>query len=67
MIKKISYLGLGTMGSGMASNLLKAGYQTYCLGPNSRKMRTIREERRTGRKNTGRRCPRCRSCHVLLE
>jgi len=27
MIKKISYLGLGTMGSGMASNLLKAAYQ----------------------------------------
>ena len=27
MIKKICYLGLGTMGSGMASNLLKAGYQ----------------------------------------
>jgi 3-hydroxyisobutyrate dehydrogenase-like beta-hydroxyacid dehydrogenase len=27
MIKTISYLGLGTMGSGMASNLLKAGYK----------------------------------------
>jgi 3-hydroxyisobutyrate dehydrogenase-like beta-hydroxyacid dehydrogenase len=27
MIKKISYLGLGTMGTGMASNLLKAGYE----------------------------------------
>jgi 3-hydroxyisobutyrate dehydrogenase-like beta-hydroxyacid dehydrogenase len=27
MIKTISYLGLGTMGSGMASNLLKAGYR----------------------------------------
>ena len=27
MIRKISYLGLGTMGSGMASNLLKAGYE----------------------------------------
>src|SRR6267154_1918722 len=27
MMKKIAYLGLGTMGSGMASNLLKAGYQ----------------------------------------
>jgi 3-hydroxyisobutyrate dehydrogenase-like beta-hydroxyacid dehydrogenase len=26
MIKTISYLGLGTMGNGMASNLLKAGY-----------------------------------------
>lgn len=26
MIKKISYLGLGTMGNGMAFNLLKAGY-----------------------------------------
>jgi 3-hydroxyisobutyrate dehydrogenase-like beta-hydroxyacid dehydrogenase len=26
MMKTISYLGLGTMGSGMASNLLKAGY-----------------------------------------
>jgi 3-hydroxyisobutyrate dehydrogenase-like beta-hydroxyacid dehydrogenase len=27
MIKRISYLGLGTMGGGMALNLLKAGYQ----------------------------------------
>jgi len=27
MIKKISYLGLGTMGGGMVSNLLKAGYE----------------------------------------
>jgi len=27
MIKTISYLGLGTMGSGMAFNLLKAGYK----------------------------------------
>jgi 3-hydroxyisobutyrate dehydrogenase-like beta-hydroxyacid dehydrogenase len=27
MIKTISYLGLGTMGSGMASNLLKASYE----------------------------------------
>ncbi len=27
MVKTISYLGLGTMGSGMASNLLKASYQ----------------------------------------
>jgi 3-hydroxyisobutyrate dehydrogenase-like beta-hydroxyacid dehydrogenase len=27
MIKTISYLGLGTMGSSMASNLLKAGYE----------------------------------------
>src|SRR6267154_1043070 len=27
MIKTISYLGLGMMGSGMAANLLKAGYK----------------------------------------
>src|SRR5258708_19328887 len=27
MIKTISYLGLGTMGGGMASNLLKTGYK----------------------------------------
>jgi 3-hydroxyisobutyrate dehydrogenase-like beta-hydroxyacid dehydrogenase len=27
MIKKISYLGLGTMGGGMVSNLLKTGYE----------------------------------------
>ena len=27
MITKIAYLGLGTMGAGMASNLLKAGYK----------------------------------------
>jgi 3-hydroxyisobutyrate dehydrogenase-like beta-hydroxyacid dehydrogenase len=31
MIKTISYLGLGTMGSGMAANLLKAGYRPYRL------------------------------------
>src|SRR6201987_925000 len=44
MIRKISYLGLGTMGSGMASNLLKAGYQltvwdrtTAKCGPFARK------------------------------
>src|SRR5205809_629054 len=31
MTKKISYLGLGTMGSGMVTNLLKAGYElTVC-------------------------------------
>jgi len=27
MIKTIAYLGLGTMGSGMVTNLLKAGYE----------------------------------------
>ena len=27
MVKTISYLGLGTMGSGMAANLLKARYK----------------------------------------
>jgi 3-hydroxyisobutyrate dehydrogenase-like beta-hydroxyacid dehydrogenase len=27
MIKTISYLGLGTMGGGMASNLVKASYK----------------------------------------
>src|SRR5437588_3075990 len=27
MVKTISYLGLGTMGGGMASNLLRAGYK----------------------------------------
>jgi 3-hydroxyisobutyrate dehydrogenase-like beta-hydroxyacid dehydrogenase len=31
MIKTISYLGLGTMGSGMASNLLKAGCKLTIL------------------------------------
>ncbi len=31
MIKAISYLGLGTMGSGMASNLLKAGHEVTVL------------------------------------
>src|SRR5438876_5738856 len=37
MIKKISYLGLGTMGSGMASNLLKAGYQLTVWNRSSEK------------------------------
>jgi 3-hydroxyisobutyrate dehydrogenase-like beta-hydroxyacid dehydrogenase len=37
MIKTISYLGLGTMGSGMASNLLKAGYQLTVWNRSSEK------------------------------
>jgi len=37
MIKTISYLGLGTMGSGMASNLLKAGYELTVWNRNTEK------------------------------
>jgi len=37
MIKTISYLGLGTMGSGMVSNLLKAGYQLTVWNRNAEK------------------------------
>src|SRR5437588_4761168 len=37
MIKTISYLGLGTMGSGMASNLLKAGYALTVWNRNAEK------------------------------
>src|SRR6266404_1278040 len=37
MIKAISYLGLGTMGSGMASNLLKAGYNLTVWNRNAEK------------------------------
>jgi 3-hydroxyisobutyrate dehydrogenase-like beta-hydroxyacid dehydrogenase len=37
MIKTISYLGLGTMGSGMAANLLKAGYQLTVWNRNTEK------------------------------
>ena len=37
MIKTISYLGLGTMGSGMASNLLKAGYNLTVWNRNAEK------------------------------
>lgn len=37
MTKTISYLGLGTMGSGMASNLLKAGYKLTVWNRNAEK------------------------------
>jgi len=37
MIETISYLGLGTMGSGMASNLLKAGYELTVWNRNAEK------------------------------
>jgi len=67
MIKKITYLGLGTMGSGMASNLLKARLPTHCLGSHYRKMQTIRQERRARWTNAGRCCARCRSRYVQLE
>src|SRR6476661_6309104 len=41
MIKKISYLGLGTMGSGMVSNLLKAGYQLTVWNRSPEKCKTF--------------------------
>jgi 3-hydroxyisobutyrate dehydrogenase-like beta-hydroxyacid dehydrogenase len=37
MIKTISYIGLGTMGSGMAANLLKAGYDLTVWNRSARK------------------------------
>jgi len=37
MITRISYLGLGTMGSGMASNLLEAGYKLAVWNRNPEK------------------------------
>src|SRR5467141_4559780 len=37
MMKTISYLGLGTMGSGMVSNLLKAGYKLTVWNRNAEK------------------------------
>jgi 3-hydroxyisobutyrate dehydrogenase-like beta-hydroxyacid dehydrogenase len=42
MIKTISYLGLGTMGSGMASNLLKAGYELTVWNRNAEKCEPFR-------------------------
>ena len=41
MIKTISYLGLGTMGSGMASNLLKAGYELVVWNRSARKSKSF--------------------------
>src|SRR5438876_2902396 len=41
MIKAISYLGLGTMGSGMASNLLKAGYQLTVWNRSAEKCKPV--------------------------
>src|SRR5438876_1277530 len=37
MMKRISYLGLGTMGSGMVTNLLKAGYELTVWNRNAEK------------------------------
>src|SRR6476659_9029244 len=47
MIKTISYLGLGTMGSGMAANLLKAGYKLTVWNRNAEKCEPF------GRKGAG--------------
>ncbi len=41
MIKKIAYLGLGTMGSGMASNLLRAGYQLIVWNRSAEKCKSF--------------------------
>jgi 3-hydroxyisobutyrate dehydrogenase-like beta-hydroxyacid dehydrogenase len=44
MVKKISYIGLGTMGGGMASNLLKAGYELTVWNRNAEKSKPFARE-----------------------
>src|SRR5437870_11468164 len=44
MIKAISYLGLETMGSGMASNLLKAGYELTVWNRSAEKCEPFRRK-----------------------
>src|SRR5213596_1191460 len=44
MTKKISYLGLGTMGSGMVTNLLKAGYELTVWNRNAEKCEPFSRE-----------------------
>ena len=46
MIKTIAYLGLGTMGSGMASNLLKAGYELTVWNPALQNVNRLLERER---------------------
>ncbi len=64
MIKTISYLGLGTMGSGMAANLLKAGYKLTVWNRSAEKCEPFAQERRARSRYTSGRSPRCRSGHV---
>jgi len=52
MIKTISYLGLGTMGSGMAANLLKAGYKLTRLESEPGKMGAICQKGRASSRYT---------------
>ena len=66
MIKTISYLGLGTMGSGMASNLLKAGYKLTVWNRNAEKCEPFAGKALASR-ISGRRNPRRGACHVLFE
>ena len=44
MIKTISYLGLGTMGAGMASNLLKGGYKLTVWNRSAEKCKPFAEK-----------------------
>src|SRR5207244_114006 len=44
MGKTISYLGLGTMGSGMAANLLEAGYKITVWNRNAEKCEPFRRK-----------------------
>src|SRR5437773_7683364 len=44
MVKTISYLGLGTMGSGMAANLLEAGYKLTVWNRNAEKCEPFARE-----------------------
>jgi len=57
MIKTISYLGLGTMGSGMASNLLKTGYQLTVWNRSVEKCEPFARKRRPRRRYSNGRRP----------
>ena len=63
MIKTISYLGLGTMGSSMAANLLKAGYKLTVWNRKHDKCEPFaRKDARVAELLPM--CPRSRTCHL---
>ena len=66
MIKTIAYLGLGTMGSGMASNLLKAGYKLTVWNRSAEKCEPFARKGARSRYSSGR-GPRRRAGHVQFE
>ena len=67
IIKKVGFIGLGKMGTPIAKNILKAGYELTVYNRTADKLKPLLAEGATVSRLASGSGYRCRCCHNLLD